>query len=62
MNFAPQLLFSFGARLGNLYLMHDLRSLPQIAPYSTSLYLFSFVISLLLHVSKEIYTDRKFAE
>jgi hypothetical protein len=55
MNFAPQLLFSFSARLGNLYLLICVLfsgAFPKIAPYSTSLYLFSFIISLILHVSK----------
>jgi hypothetical protein len=65
MNFIPVLLWMFGRRITNLYIMFCViiaASFPKWAPYTTSIYLFPFVISFVVYCLKEIYIERKYVK
>lgn len=63
MNCIPLLIYKFGKRIANIYLLLAMvlaGSFPDIAPFTTSIYLFPLVISFVVFGIKEVLIEKKF--
>lgn len=62
-NCVPLLVYEFSTRIGNLYLIICIilsAAFPTLSPYSVSIFIFPFLLSLAVYIAKELFIDRKF--